>query len=203
LVDSLSGASTIPKPSFPALLDTLRFYSPPDPSEARDIHQLWLSVRNRVRATSDSLYSIQDRDSPGYRDLYARFRNRYDDLLRREATLERALRAVSASHAALARRATDAADSVRAWEQVALQPFDSLVAVREAQTARTAQTGSFRVDHSTVLSVPAGDWWLTARQPHPDNPFFEYRWAVAFRVAAGLPVSVPIRDRDITLQWRH
>lgn len=201
IIDSLTAAASSPPPVFPGLDSAMANYERPDPAAADDIHEQWVKARDDVRALSDSLQRV-DRESRAYARLYATFRDRYDELVKREAALERALGNLTDADVALAERASAAADTLRAWEEWAFADLDSILDARIAASHRSEH----RLPANTPeleLHLEPGPWWLTARIPHPTNPFLEVVWNVPFTVNRLVPAIVPIIDRHVTLQWRH
>lgn len=201
VLDSLAAVAHPGPPAFPELEARMEAYTRPDPAAADAIHRRWVEARDRVRALSDSLNGL-DRDGPAYARVYTRFRERYDDLVNREADLERALLELSAADVALANEAAVAADSLRAWEDRALVDFDSIINARLAASGRSEHRFP-GADHEFDVRLEAGPWWLTARIPHPQNPFLEIVVNVPFTVNRLVPTVVPILGRHVTLQWRH
>jgi len=201
LLDSLAAASGLPRPDFSDLEAELLAFTPPVPAPDDTAGLAWQATRDSVAALADSLSGV-DRRSPDYREAYRRFRQLYGRLVQRMAAREASRRDELDPLRDLARRAGQAADSLRAWELAAYAGFDSAVTTRVAATGRRPMFGATNPDGWLTLELPRGTWWLEAVVSHPDNPFAEYRWSVAL-VSAGFPLRIPLSDATVQLGWRH
>jgi hypothetical protein len=202
LLDSLERAASRRRPTFPELEARLRRFTPGSPEQPdTSLTVAWKTTRDSVTRMADRLRSM-DRSAPSYREAYNRFRELYQRYTGRAAAREAALRAVLADDRRLAQDAGRAADSLRAWEREAYREFPRLAdeLVREAGRS-VAQVETDSAGRAT-LELSRGDWWLSARFTHPENPFIEYRWNVPVRVA-GLPFALPLTRVNAQPGWRH
>jgi hypothetical protein len=200
LRDSLEALAADPRPSFPGLWEEMRDWVRPDPSLAADVHDRWQRARANVRALSDTLYGLSH-TSPEYEAAYSRFRDRYAELVRNEAALEQSLRDLTDTR--LADRVSEAADSLRAWERATFGEIERLASALRAASGRSEQIVVFNSGGLSHSALAPGRWWLIGRISDPDNPFFEREWYVPFSTNGLVPTVVPIRDRHVTLRWRH
>ena len=202
LRDSLSTQATTPRPSFTELTTELLEYRPGDGKHLTTLMAPLNAFRDTVATLSDSLLRL-DPNSRAYRTLYARFRRQYIELMRRGAERDATMRELYASDYALAERASRAADSLRAWEGVALARYpelaDSAVAQSGLEPIRVTTDSAGR----THVNLKRGPWWLTARLRHPDNPFLEYYWSVGLVVTGRFPVVVPLSPINVEERWRY
>jgi hypothetical protein len=113
------------------------------------------------------------------------------------------MRGLFSTDRALADEATRASDSLRAWESIAYREFPAAAEARAASAGRPASTIETDSLGRGELELANGEWWITARIPDPDNPFQELHWSLPVRVAAGLPVGLPIMRDNATIRWRH
>lgn len=201
LHDSLAALAPYRRPDFSALEAELRAFTRPELAEDDEAARTWAAVRDSARRLSDSLFAA-DRAAPGYRAAYERFRALYERFRQRTAARDAGERELTAEARDLALRAGRAADSLRAWEQLAYADLDGAATRAAAAVGREAVSG--RTDEAGRLSVtlPAGSWWLEASVSHPDNPFLEYRWRVPV-VTAGLPFRVGLVGSLAGTSWRH
>jgi hypothetical protein len=161
-----------------------------------------------AEATRDSVLRLSaalrrmDRNAPGYREAYSRFRDLYARYSSREAARDNATRRTGTAERRLADQASRAADSVRAWEREAYRDFPRLAQERAGRTGRAPERISTDSSGRAALHLAAGDWWLSARLADPANPFLEYSWNVGF-TTAGLPFGVPLSPANAVTRWRH
>ncbi len=201
LLDSLAAAAPRPRPTFPDLEQTLAAFRLQDDGGQPSPDQAVRALRDTVTGLADSL-NRADRGGPGYAAAYGRFRQLYARLVQRSAEQDAELRATRRDELALARRARAAAESLRAWEADAYAPYPEIARATAERTGRTPRQAATDSTGALRLELGAGAWWLVARTPDPDNPFFEYHWTVPLRVA-GLPVALPLSGRNATRHWRH
>lgn len=201
LLDSLATRAPTPRPQFPDLERTLAAFQLPADSGEPPPGIAWRALRDSVAHLADSLNRV-DRGAPGYAAAYGRFRHLYARLAQRAAERDAAIRHARRDELELVRRARAAADSLRTWERDAYAAFPDLAraaAQRAGRPVRQVTTDSIGIAR---VALEPGAWWLSARWPHPDNPFLEYQWTVPVRVA-GLPVAVPLTARNVETHWRH
>lgn len=203
LIDSVGGASPIPKPDFGDLEREMRGLRTEDPDQVEDLESEWRTLRNRITELADSLGDTE-RTEPGYAAAYGRLRTLYADLTARESELERRLRALmSSDQVRFAQRALSSSDSLRAWERGALANLPRAIEAESARTGRQTvmidwAEGTERHEH-----LAPGRWWVVLRVTHPENTFLEYYWSVPFSVNRLVPVVVPIGPRNTVIRWRH
>ncbi len=201
IIDSL-GRFHHPRPSFPALEADVRAYRPSDGTAEVALLDDWRRARAAVDHLTDSLATL-DRSTEAYASAYERFRGLYAELAREEAGIERSYRETGGPVRELVGRAIAAADSVRAWEALALAPLDSLIDAELATSGRAEHRINLSAGRDTRLRLPPGAWWVLARIPHPENPFLEYFWYVPVRVNTMAPTTVPLRRQNVILRWRY
>src|SRR5580765_2498135 len=203
VMDSLAFVAETPSPSFPDLELRLRTYQRPGrvlPGGGPTTS--WLAIRDSVARLAREL-KRQDRRASGYRESYARFRQLYMRYTAQEAEREKQVRGLFSEDLGLAAEATRASDSLRAWERTAYHDFPSLADQRVARLGRAVTRLETDSLGRAEAELPNGNWWVSARIPDPDNPFEEYRWNVAVRVTAGLPVALPLMRANASQSWRH
>jgi hypothetical protein len=202
LLDSLERAAPRRRPTFPDLEARMRRFTPGSPEQPdTSLTLTWKATRDSVARMADRLRSM-DRGAPAYREAYNRFRDLYQRYTARAAAREAALRAVLADDRRLAQEAGRAADSLRAWEREAYREFPRLAESRVRQAGRPLARAETDSAGRATLELTPGDWWLSARFTHPENPFIEYRWNVPVRVA-GLPFALPLTPANAQPGWRH
>jgi hypothetical protein len=202
LLDSLRAAAPQPAPDFSDLEAELRSWRRPANDQYDDLNRPWLALRDSVLALSDSLHAM-DRGEPGYATRYARFRQLYARLAERAAERDRALRDVSGSEVTLARRAAEAADSLRTWEYEAFASYGELAAAAVVRAGRDVVEGSTDAHGSVTFELQPGRWWLVARRPDPDNPFMEYFWSVPVTATRVVPARVLLIPDNAAWRWRR
>jgi hypothetical protein len=202
LLDSLQSAAPHPAPVFADLEAELRSWQRPADDQYDDLNRPWLALRDSVLALSDSLHAM-DRAEPGYAMRYARFRQLYARLAERAAERDRALRDVRGSDVTLARRAAEAADSLRAWEYEAFATYGERAAAAAVRAGRDVVEGSTDARGTVTLHLQPGRWWLVARRPDPDNPFMEYFWSVPVTTTRVVPARVLLIPDNAAWRWRH
>lgn len=202
LLDSLALAADAPPPAFPALEAEVRAFRAPPPADLGEAGARWAAARDSLARLADSLRGL-DREAPGYRAAYGRFRTLYGRLAQLSAARDAALQSITGEVRDLARRAGRAADSLRRWESVAYAAFDSLAARRIRETGREPVRAVPGADGVAALELAEGAWWIALHLPVPDNPFLEREWLVPVVSRAGLPFGVPLAEVNATLRWRH
>jgi hypothetical protein len=159
-------------------------------------------VRDSLEELSGQLRAM-DRASLEYRETYGRLRALYDRLGQRAAERDRAMRAGLGPERDLARRAEQAADSLRRWEEVAYADFPARLEIavrhsgRDVRQAPTDSTGVAR------FTLPPGRWWIQARVRDPENPFAERYWNLPLTLTRLVPLAVPLAEGSALRQWRH
>jgi hypothetical protein len=202
ILDSLASASPTPKPSFPELEAEMAAYRRPDATQLREIGTAWRVTRDSVARLADSLRLLAP-DSPGYSQAYERLRSQYQRLAQRAVERDAQFRAQVGEDRDLALRASAAADSLRAWEQIAYADFPVLVDSVVARTGHEPQTAVTDEHGVAALVLPPGAWWLVAAMANRDNPFIERHWNVGLTVSAFGPTKIPLFDRNGATRWRH
>jgi hypothetical protein len=206
LLDSLAAAARTPRPRFPDLERALAGFrqdaGQSDSAGALHATAAWQAVRDSLEALSGRLRGM-DRASLAYREMYGRLRALYDRMGQRAAERDRAMRAGLGPERQLARRAEQAADSLRRWEQVAYQDFPARLEAavrrsgRDLRQAPTDSTGVVR------FTLPPGRWWIQARVRDPENPFLERYWNLPLTLTRLVPVAVPLAEGSGLPRWRH
>jgi hypothetical protein len=201
LLDSLAAARGVPRPDFDSLERVLVGFTldPVSPGDSADGGVE--ATRDSAAALADSLRAV-DRRSPGYAAAYQRFQRLYGRLVQRSAGREAAMRERRDPLRALALRAGRAADSLRAWEDLAYAGFDSAARLEERRAGRLPVAGVTDAEGWTTLALPPGSWWLDARLEHAGNPFAEHAWTLPV-VVSWLPFRVPLSEATGRLAWRH
>jgi hypothetical protein len=206
LLDSLAAAARTPQPRFLDLERAMEGFredaGQPDSAGALRATAAWQAVRDSLEEVAGRLRAA-DRASLAYREMYGRLRALYDRLGQRAAERDRAMQAGLGTERQLARRAEQAADSLRRWEQVAFADFPARleVAVRESgRDLRQTPTDSTGVAR---FSLPPGRWWIQARVRDPDNPFVERYWNLPLTLTRLVPVAVPLAEGSAQRRWRH
>ena len=202
LLDSLEGASEIPRPQFPELQAEMASYRRPNVEALREVGTAWLTTRDSVKHLADSLNQVSPA-APGYAAAYERLRRSYLSLAQRAVERDRALRERVGDDRDLASRAAAAADSLRQWERQVFAPFpqaaDSALAQSGKQLVRSVTDG----DGVASFTLTTGSWWLIARWVDPENPFRERYWNVPVFLSVIGPVLVPLYDENSVDRWRH
>ncbi len=202
LLDSLAAAATEPPPTFADLEADLFAFDFSDDEALWAINEPWLALRDSVAQLSETLQRM-DRTTPEYAAAYERFRTLYTTFTRRTAERDQELRRLDGNSVELARRARAAADTLRAWERIAYEAYDSLSAAAVAQSRREPIQATSDGHGEVHISAPTATWWIIARLPDPENPFLEYYWSVPVRVNGLVPTSLTMSERAATHRWRH
>jgi hypothetical protein len=202
ILDSLAAAAPRPRPIVGDLEERIRTYHAPDADSLAAAAAPWRALRDSLVALADSLNTM-GRGAAAYGRLFRRFREAQPRLAglaaRRDSVLDRLI----ADQRALAERAGAAADSLRAWEEVAFAPYPALAEAalarsgRAAFTVRTDSTGTARAE------LTAGRWWAVARRPDPVNVFVEHAWTLPFTTTGWLPLQIPLLPQNAERRWRH
>ena len=187
ILDSLTIAAPRPQPSFPELEEMLARYRRPDLGLFREVSGPLRELRDSVERLADSLNGA-DRRLPAYASRYARFRRMYGRLAQRAGERDAQWRQISGDELQLARRAQQAADSLRAWEEEAFAAYAELTAQATIREGRAVHGDTTDAEGAVILRLEPGSWWIVARWLDPDNPFQEFYWSVPIRT------TLPIHD---------
>lgn len=189
------------KPTFPIIQLEIANYALPAVERMDSISAELETYRDSVQSASDALFFV-DRSSPLYRERYGQFRELYSRFVAVSRRTERTTRSLLGQDRELARRVEAAADSLRTWEEAAYRGLDSATAALTSN----ASVVSGRTDAAgeTTLTLPVGRWWITARLPHPTNPFLEYSWNRPITISSWkINYRLPISLNDAIIRWRH
>ena len=194
-------AAGLSKPTFPIMQLEIANYALPDVEGIDSVSAELEAYRDSVEEAADALFFI-DRESPRYRTLYGQFRELYSRFVGVSRRNERITRSLLSQDRDLARRVEAAADSLRTWEENAYARLDSATAVLTGHAAvvsgRTDESGQ------ATLTLPVGKWWITARLPHPANPFLEYSWNRRITISSWkINYRLPLSMKDALIRWRH
>jgi len=202
LFDSLAAGAKTPRPSFTDLEAELRDYERPEEDALRRISVGWRATWDSVHTLADSLAGVRP-SAPGYGAAYARLREQYRRLAQRAVERDRAFQEQIGDHRELATRAAAAADSLRAWEQAVLPAFAEAADTALARSGALIRSATTNQAGAIEIHLPAGAWWLIARQPDPENPFLERYWNIPLVVGMMGPLRVPLDDRNGVVRWRR
>jgi hypothetical protein len=206
LLDSLAAAARAPRPSFPdlewAMVGFREGAGQPDSAGALHATAAWQAARDSLEALTGQLRAM-DRASLAYRETYGRLRALYDRLGQRAAERDRALQAGLGPERELARRAEQAADSLRRWEQMAYADFPTRLETAVRRTGRDLRQALTDSTGVARFALPPGRWWIQARVRDPENPFLERYWNLPVALTRLVPVALPLGERSALLRWRH
>jgi len=202
VLDSLTLRATSPAPSFADLEEEIRAYRPPNDERVETATRPWRALRDTVQVLADSLNTV-GRSAPGYAEQYGRFRRLYERLAQLATERDAQLRRLSGGQLDLARRATTAAESLRAWEYEAFASYGDVAAAEVLRTGRDVVEAATDYTGQAVFRLAPGRWWLVARHPDPQNPFLEYYWNMPVTVTGTLPVRLPLGVGRSESRWRH
>jgi hypothetical protein len=201
IIDSLEATADTERPDFSDLEAEMLAYEPPEDDRFAEATRPWRALRDTVQHLADSLNAM-DRTGPMYATRYEQFRQLYARLAQRAAERDEALRRLGGGQMELARRAAEAADSLRRWEYEAYAGYAEVAGRAvlnsglEVAEAVTDETGVAQ------FTLDSGRWWLVARYADPHNPFLEYYWNVPVTVSV-LPVRLPFGLGNSVRRWRH
>jgi len=203
LRDSIARESQILRPQFQELESDLASYAFPDLTGLEETLAPWQAIYDSVRNLADSLNRDGPDSSDRYTAAYARLRNQYQRLAQSTVQRDAAMQELVGDDRDLAMRAAAAADSLRAWEGVALASFpervDSALSFEGRALHRTV-TGENGVAEFTLTP---GRWWFIARRTNPDNPFLEYYWNQGMRIRLIGSKSVVLDSGNVIRRWRY
>jgi hypothetical protein len=207
VLDSLGRAARRPRPTFPTLELEILSYHRPKPgaagmTKATGPAAVWLATRDSATAMADSLRRL-NRKAPEYATAFGRFRDLYQRMIERQHKSDGGRIFIPDADRRLAGRAGSAADSLRAWEDVAYAAYASVAAAELRRTGRDIVLAETDSAGTANLALAPGPWWLQARLADPDNPFAERVWRIPVTVSARRSVTVPIFEGNYTLEWRH
>jgi hypothetical protein len=203
VLDSLGRAAPRPKPVFPTLeRDLLAYHRPKPGGSLTGPAAAWLATQDSASAMADSLRRL-NRKAPGYAAAFARFQDLYHRMVERQRSSDGGRVSIPEADRRLADRAGSAADSLRAWEDVAYADYAAVAANKLQHAGREVVRASTDSAGTAILSLSPGRWWLQARLSVPDNPFAERVWQVPVTVSSRRSVTVPIFEGNYTLEWRH
>ena len=203
LLDSLGRAAGRPKPAFPTLETELLSYNRPKSGGPRTgPAAAWLATRDSATAMGDSLHHV-NRRAPGYAAAFGRFRDLYQRMIERQHKSDGGRISIPDADRRLAARAGSAADSLRAWEDVAYADYASVAAGELKRTGRDVVRVATDSAGTASLALAPGRWWLQARLADADNPFAERVWRIPVTVSSRRSVTIPIFEGNCTLEWRH
>jgi hypothetical protein len=202
ILDSLAAAHPAARPVFPDLEHEMLTYSRPEATQLHEIGAAWRATRDSVAILADSLNRVSP-NSPGYAAAYERLRQQYRRLAQRAVERDREFREEIGEDRNLARRASAAADSLRAWERSAYADFAMLADTALARSGRNPQSGITNEHGHAQLALEPGAWWLMARLPERGNPFVERYWNVPMVVSPFGPRRVPLSKVNSSRRWRH
>ena len=203
LLDSLERVAPRPKPRFPTLEQTLLHYHRPRPGATLSgPAAVWLATRDSVNALGDSLTHL-GRRSPAYASAFGRYRQLYQRMVERQRSTDGGRVAIPDEDRRLADRVGAAADSLRAWEDVAYAAYPALTQTLMSRTGRQVMRAETDSTGTASLALAPGSWWLIARLSDQDNPFVERVWRLPVTASAGRTLVVPIFEGNYTVTWRH
>lgn len=203
ILDSLARVGARPKPEFPTLERSLLAYHRPAPGAVTTgPTAAWLTTRDSAAAMADSLRRV-NRRAPGYAAAFNRFRALYERMVQRQRASGAGRVSIPEADRRLAERAASAADSLRAWEDVAYAAYPAVTQAVERRLGRARIDVETDDQGSAVLQLRPGRWWIEARLADPDNPFAERVWHVPVSVSARRSLVVPLFEGNFNLRWRH
>ncbi len=202
LLDSLERTAQVPKPDFSKLEAELEAYVAPDDSALEAAAEPWRLLRDSLTVLVDSLNDL-GRRSAAYSRLFRQFREMQPRLAPLAARRDSLVGGIISTRQELAERATLAAESLRAWEDVAHAPSEELAQAALKQTGRDADSLVTDSTGAAHTQLAPGRWWAIARVPDPENPFLEYVWNVEFTVSGWMPLRIPLSTKNGTRRWRH
>jgi len=174
---ALERSATSRRPDTAALDSLFRAFRVPFGSYTGTIQRT-----ERLRDSLDMLRARLDslpRDTPEYRELYARFSRLEDSLTAGQKRTERARRDLDRARAAFVERSESLRARIRNWEDSTYRGYDSItrnLAARRRQDPRTDTTG--------------GDWWIYGRSWDATDPNAEWYW------------NLPVTDDTLLLSSR-
>ncbi len=199
LLDSL--ATVFPRPTFPEIQMEIANYELPNAEGMDSILGVLAYSRDSVQSASDALFQL-DPATAEYRTQYDEFRELYSRFIAVSRQTERTTRRLLGSDRELARRVETAADSIRAWEELALSNLDSSMTSLTGDSALISTVTD--EDGEGTISLTRGRWWIVARMPHPTNPFLEYFWNRPIRVSRWRSsYRLPLSLDNALIRWRH
>jgi hypothetical protein len=199
LLDSLV-LTAAPRPTFPEIQLEIADYAVPRTEGMDSVSTSWRQLRDSVQRLSDRLRAM-DRNSAEYRSEYQRFRDLYARFATAGRDRDRTIRALLGRDRELANRVAAAADTLRIWEEVAYAGLDSALEANGASSPKSATTGT---DGAVRMTLGPGEWWISARVPHPTNPFLEYFWNQGLTITGWKRnYRVPLSLQNAFIRWRH
>ncbi|HEY2824006.1 MAG TPA: hypothetical protein VGI83_00520 [Gemmatimonadales bacterium] len=203
VLDSLAAVAPRAQPQFPTLISTLLAYHRPRPgSGLTGPVAEWLATRDSARIMADSLRGV-GRRSPGYAAAFERFRGLYQRSVERQRASDGGRVSIPEADRRLADRAASAADSLRAWEDVAYAAYPAIAESLQGRTGRHALRAMTDSAGNSTLALAPGGWWLLATLPDTGNPFAERSWRIPVVASRGRILVIPIFEGNYTLRWRH
>jgi hypothetical protein len=186
IFDSLSAASPTPEPQLPAALAAKRDSIAVARQTWTEAEGQWLAARDRLQQIQDEIQGFS-RAEPQYRVLVQEFDQE-------EARLNQAERVKDTAFETFDRMQQEAfveleqfSASVAAWEDQAFVDWDLVVLSRLELSGLDILTDTTDAVGAAYFSVPAGEWWVHARQPEATSELY---WNERVSVEKGDPVPV-------------
>jgi hypothetical protein len=185
---ALERSATSARPDTAALDSLFRAFRIPFASYTGTIQRT-----ERVRDSLDMLRTRLDslpRNTPEYRELYARFSRLEDSLTAAQKRTERARQDLDRARAEFIERSESLRARIRNWEDSTYRGYDSItrnLSARRRQDPRTDTTGG---DGWARFHLPGGDWWIYGRSWDATDPNAEWYW------------NLPVTDDTLLLSSR-
>jgi hypothetical protein len=185
---ALERSATSARPDTAALDSLFRAFRIPFASYTGTIQRT-----ERVRDSLDMLRTRLDslpRNTPEYRELYARFSQLEDSLTAAQKRTERARQNLDRARAEFIERSESLRARIRNWEDSTYRGYDSItrnLSARRRQDPRTDTTGG---DGWARFQLPGGDWWIYGRSWDATDPNAEWYW------------NLPVADDTLLLSSR-
>jgi len=184
IFDSLTAAAPSPEPQMPAALAAKR-------DSIAVARQTWTEAEGQWLAARDRLQEIQD-EIQGFSRAEAQYRILVQEFDQEEARLNQAERVKDDAFATFDRMQQEAfaeleqfSAAVVAWEDEAFADWDLIVFNRLEALGLEIVTDTTDATGSALFSVPAGDWWVHARQPEATEELY---WNEMVNAQKGEPV---------------
>lgn len=172
----LEAAAASPRPATAELDSLFQAFRGPFASYSRAAYRA-----GALRDTLDLLQARLDslaRDTPEYREQYARFGRLSDSLEAARRRAERARVELDRARAAFLTRSEPLRTRIRNWEDSTYRGYDSItrrLAARRRHDPRTDTTDATGWAHFTL---PPGRWWIYGRSWDAGDPNAEWYWNV-------------------------
>jgi hypothetical protein len=160
--------------------------------------QTWTEAETSWLAARDRLQEIQT-EIQGYSRAEAQYRILVQEFDREEARATQAERVKDDAFATFDRMQQEAfaqleqfSASVMAWENEAFADLNEVLAARLSLLGREIYTDTTDASGAVFFAVPAGDWWVHARQLEATHELY---WNEMVNVQRGDPIQV-ILNRD-------